>query len=211
MLEDQGFSTGLAAEGRKADNPFGTRENPELVRLDKEVLELNGCDWDRPPNELEVRYTAHYLRLRDQLTARLAARPAVLKDPRMVLLREFWQASPLKPIGVIRNPVAVTDSLQRREPERTADECQAMWRAYNSHLLDWLESTPFPVIEFGGDSDLAEELERSLAYYGFPSAKSFRFFDRELVRAAGVGRGWRRQVPADLSSLWDEIIARSRP
>ena len=45
MLEDQGFSTGLGAEGWTADNPFGTRENPDLVRLDKAVLELNGCDW----------------------------------------------------------------------------------------------------------------------------------------------------------------------
>lgn len=211
MLEDQGFLTGLEAEGRKADNPFGTREHPDLVRLDKAVLELNGCGWDRPPNVFGVRYTTHYLRLRDQLIARLAERPAALKDPRMVLLREFWEGAPLKPIGVIRNPVAVTDSLQRREPERTGDECLAMWRGYNAHLLSWLKSKPFPVIEFGGDDDLGEEVERSLAYYGLPSANDFRFFDSNLVRAAAGVRGWRRQVPPDLIALWDEIIARSRP
>ena len=128
----------------------------------------------------------------------------------MVLLREFWAGAPLEPIGVIRNPVAVSDSLRRREPERTADECLAMWHAYNSHLLDWLKSKPFPVVEFGGDSDLAGQVERSLTYYGFPCPNRFRFFDSKLVRAAGGGRSWRRQVSADLTSLWDEIIARSQ-
>ena len=211
MLEDQGFSTGIGVEPKRADNPFGTRENRDLVQLDTEVLELNGCDWDEPPTIGEPRFTAHYIRRRNRLVNGVATGPALLKDPRMVLLREFWKGVPLQPIGVIRNPIAVTDSLRRREPTRTIEECLHMWHSYNTHLLRWLRIQPFPVIEFGGLQDLGAELALALDHYDLPAPNSFRFFDSKLIRASEQGMEWRQEVPVAFSHLWDEILTSYRP
>lgn len=211
MLEDQGFATGVGREEGKADNPFGTREDRGLVRLDRSVLELNGCEWDRPPIDSAIRFTASYVRRRDRLVAGIASRATLLKDPRMVLLREFWSGVPLRPIGVIRNPVAVTDSLLRREPERTAEECLRLWHVYNTHLLRWLEVEPFPVIVFGGENDLQEEVRLALGHYGLAVHRDFRFFDAELIRSDDQGVKWRQEVPAAFCSLWDGIVDRYRP
>jgi hypothetical protein len=211
MLEDQGFSTGVAPEERQADNPFGTRENRDLVRLDRAILEINGGDWDRPPTRSGLRFSRGYLRRRDQLIASIVMGPTVLKDPRMVLLKEFWDGIPLMPIGVIRNPVAVTESLQRREGRLNQYECLRIWHTYNSHLLRWLESKAFPVIEFEGTRDLATELTLALAHYGQAAPNSFEFFDPSLVRADDTAVRWRQTVPAVFSDLWDKILPRFRP
>lgn len=207
MLEDQGFSTGLEDEDRWADNPFGTREDRDLVRLDNALLNLNGCTWDRPPRGQGLHFTARQLSRRERVVAKVAKGPAVLKDPRMVLLREFWSGVPLMPIGVIRNPIAVADSLRRREPKRTSAECVDMWQAYNSHLLRWLEASPFPVVEFGDVEELTSDLERALAWYGLDASHSFRFFDRSLVRSVDQGTTWRRQVPSEALRLWERLIS----
>lgn len=208
MLEDQGFSTGVGHEDGKADNPFGTREDRGLIRLDRSVLELNGCEWDRPPIDSAIRFTASYVRRRDRLVASIASRASLLKDPRMVLLREFWSGVPLRPIGVIRNPVAVTDSLLRREPKRTAEECFHIWHVYNTHLLWWLEVEPFPVIVFGGPNDLRREVRLALDHYGLDVHNEFRFFDAGLIRSDKQGVKWRQEVPAAYCSLWDGIVGR---
>lgn len=209
MLEDQGFSTGIAHRGRLADNPRGTRENQDLVRLDDAVLQLNGYEWDRPPTDIDLRFTAHYVRRRDRFVADMGSCPAILKDPRMVLLRQLWNGVPLRPIGVIRNPLAVSVSLRRREPQRTEDECLRIWSTYNGHLLRWLEAEPFPVIEFGGENDLEAELALALEYYGLPVSHAFRFFDAEFIRSDQRGVKWRQEVPEGLTQLWDEILSRA--
>lgn len=209
MLEEQGFSTGIGQEGKKADNPLGTRESRDLVALNEDVLELNGRRWDRPPKDTEIRFTARDVRRRDRLVARISTGPALLKDPRMVILREFWNGVPLSPIGVIRDPIAVDDSLRRREPRRTRDECLRIWHVYNAHLLRWLKMEPFPVIEFGGASDLRRAVTLALRHYGLDAPSAAEFFDADLIRSEERGVRWREEVPKDFSNLWDEILSYS--
>jgi hypothetical protein len=204
MLEDQGFASGADAEGNRGGNLRGMREHPGLVLLNHEILELNGASWRVPPTSC-VRFTHSQLRRRNKLLA--SARPTVLKDPRMLLVSELWCHSQVPTIGVIRNPVAVSCSLRRRDPQMRDDECLGLWEAYNERLLAVLAQRPFPVIEFGGSCSIYTQVTAALCFHGFRPEQAFRFFDPGAVHSAPDEREWRHIVSPRLTELWDQILA----
>lgn len=204
MIEDQGFASGANAEAHVADNPHGTREDRRLVRVNDEILALNGASWKVPPTE-GIRFTKAQLRKRNKLLA--SSQPCVLKDPRMLLVSELWCHNQLPTIGVIRNPVAVSGSLRRRDPELRNGECLDLWEAYNTRLLAILGRQPFPVIEFGGSRSISTQVTAALAFYGFPADQAFRFFDPSTLRGTPDERKWRHLVNPKLVELWDQILA----
>ena len=140
-------------------NARGNREIRDLNRLHNSILERNGGSWSKPP--LDPRLERGDFRRRDEILGTISGRTIGVKDPRLLLLLELWRDLDPKPIGVIRNPVAVRRSLERRARERgdrhpqlSAVEWEQLWTTYNRALLSELQAQPFPVIDFDRHSEL---------------------------------------------------------
>jgi|SRR5215212_314615 len=210
-LQEHGVEMGPVSEANRF-NPRGNREIRRLTRLHDRILERSGGSWWRPPKEVAI----HDDDRRDRADI-LATIPGALigvKDPRMLLLLDFWRELEPMRIGVIRNPVAVCGSLERRARERgkpplDLEEWEALWRHYNRILLNELEHSAFPVIDFDRPEELDAQIRAALAFHGIESRAELRFFDPDLVRER-PGDAWRSRVlePAT-TELWDLLSART--
>jgi Flp pilus assembly protein TadD len=142
---------GLASAGdavRNWDNARGHHEMLDAVRLDEQVLAYNGGHWLSPP--ASVRWTDDHAAIRDRLLrAQIAGRPALLKDPRMLLVLPFWRASqvPFHVIAIVRHPLAVARSLETWRGTPLVDGV-ALWSAHNRALAADRASRAYPLIDF---------------------------------------------------------------
>jgi Flp pilus assembly protein TadD len=142
---------GVATAGhavRNWDNARGHHEMLDVVRLDEAVLAHSGGHWLSPPRE--VRWTDEHAAARDRiLGARIDGRPALLKDPRMLLVLPFWRASavPFHVIGIVRHPLAVARSLESWR-ETPLAEGVALWAAHDRVLADDHARRGYPLVDF---------------------------------------------------------------
>jgi hypothetical protein len=210
MLADHGIELGPVSQKNRF-NPRGNREIEELNRLHDRVLERSGGSWWEPP--ASIRASRSDFRRRNQIVASIPGQTIGIKDPRLLLVLELWRDLDPRPIGVIRNPVAVRESLQRRAHERPRRHPQLspggwdeLWIAYNRALLAEHRHRPFPIIDFERHHDLDSQVRVALAFYGLePSAES-GFFERELV-GQGVD-DWRSKVgSSEALELWDTLAS----
>jgi|GEM_PF-2542418 len=147
---------GLASAGdavRNWDNARGHFEMLDAVRLDEAVLAHSGGHWLAPPAEL--RWTDEHAALRDRILAmRIAGRPALIKDPRTLLVLPFWRASalPFHAIAIVRHPLAVARSLESWRSMAIDDGVQ-LWSAHNRALLDDRARHTYPLIDFDAPRD----------------------------------------------------------
>src|SRR5919197_2172669 len=111
-IQHYGVAVGPVSE-KNTYNPRGNRELRPLVKLHDRILERNGGSWWRPPEEVKVAPDDYGTRA--TILAAIPGSPVAVKDPRMLLLMDFWRDLEPMWIGVIRNPVAVRRSLERRE------------------------------------------------------------------------------------------------
>lgn len=142
---------GLASAGdavRNWDNARGHFEMLDAVRLNEAVLAHSGGHWlSAPP---DVRWTDEQAAARDRLlAARIADRPALIKDPRTLLVLPFWRASaiPFAAIGIVRHPLAVARSLESWRAMDRADAIR-LWVAHNAALLADRAQHAYPLIDF---------------------------------------------------------------
>ena len=210
LLEDQGMWVG-EPPATTPHSPKGTRENRRIRRLHERILRENGVSWWQPPAD-PVRIEADHVARRDRIIARLGARPAVIKDPRMLLLLDLWRDLEPRRIGVIRNPVSVTLSLTARGGPAARlgpDGCVELWKRYAQSLLDELRRSPFPVVDFDHTESVTEQVRGALDRLGLPAKRDFGFFESHLVRHSVDG--WRGRVDdAEALALWDELEGFSR-
>ena len=142
---------GVASAGeaiRNWDNARGHHEMLDVVRLNEAVLAHSGGHWLAAP--AEVRWTAEHATARDRLLrARIAGRPALLKDPRMLLALPFWRASqvPYQVIGVVRHPLAVARSLESWRGMPLAEGI-ALWSAHDRVLAADHARHGYPLVDF---------------------------------------------------------------
>ena len=142
---------GLASAGdavRNWDNARGHHEMLDAVRLDEQVLAHSGGHWLSPP--AAVRWTDEHAAMRDRLLrAQIDGRPALLKDPRMLLTLPFWRASevPFHVIAIVRHPLAVARSLESWRGTPLADGI-ALWSAHNRALAGDRARYGYPLIDF---------------------------------------------------------------
>ena len=147
---------GVASAGeavRNWDNARGHHEMLDVVRLDEAVLAHSGGHWLSPP--ADVRWTAAHAEARDAvLRATIAGRPALLKDPRMLLVLPFWRASavPFRAIGIVRHPLAVARSLAAWREMPLADGL-ALWIAHARALAADRAQHGYPVVDFEQPKD----------------------------------------------------------
>jgi hypothetical protein len=210
-LQEHGVELGPVSEVNRF-HPRGNREMRELNRLHERILERCGGSWWCPPEEVVIEPADR--RGRDDVLATILGETIGVKDPRMLLLLDLWrELEPLR-IGVIRNPVAVRQSLERRARERggptiSADQWEALWRHYNGILLAELERSPFPVIDFDRAEEFDAQVRAALAFYGVESRARSAFFDPALIRESGDAH-WRSRVLSPRSlELWERLSART--
>jgi hypothetical protein len=131
----------------------------------------------------------------------------------MLLLLDFWRDLEPRAIGVIRNPVAVRDSLERRAHERprrhpqlSSSQWEELWVTYNRALLEEHRRDEFPVIDFDRPDDLDAQVKGALAFWGLAAGGESGFFERELT-ADPVG-DWRTEVTGpEVVALWEELAS----
>ncbi|NVB77899.1 MAG: hypothetical protein HOV81_05840 [Kofleriaceae bacterium] len=144
-------AAGLASAGeavRNWDNARGHHEMLDAIRLNEAVLAHSGGHWLSPPRD--VRWTDEHAAARDRLlAARIAGRPALLKDPRTLLVLPFWRASrvPYHVIAIVRHPLAVARSQESWRGTPLAEGI-ALWTAHNRVLAEDRERHGYPLIDF---------------------------------------------------------------
>src|SRR3569623_1945562 len=107
-----GGAASAGAAVRNWDNARGHHEMLDVVRLNEAVLAHSGGHWLSPPRE--VAWTDAHAAERDRILRSAGdGLPALVKDPRMLLVLPFWRASavPFREIAVVRHPLAVARSL----------------------------------------------------------------------------------------------------
>jgi hypothetical protein len=211
-LAQHGVDLGPASESNPF-NPRGNREIPSLRRLHDRILKVSGGSWYTPPARIEVR--DRHRERRERILAELRGEVAAVKDPRMLLLLDFWRELDPAWIGVIRNPVAVCGSLQRRASERgkpslSPTEWEALWRHYNAVLLAEHERAPFPLVDFERPEELDEQVSAALAFHELASreATGRSFYEPEL--RSDASDDWRARVLSQESiELWERLTERA--
>ncbi len=184
---------GLASAGeavRNWDNAHGHFEMLDAVRLDEAVLAHSGGHWLSPP--AEVRWTDEHAAARDRLLAtRIDGRPALIKDPRTLLVLPFWRASavPLHTIAIVRHPLAVARSLEswRSTPLR---EGIALWTAHNRPLLADRARHDYALIDFDAPKDtvVASVIAAARAFSSsIDEAALAAAYEDQLVHHEGAG------------------------
>lgn len=202
MLEDQGIYLGGVNTGIK-DNLKGNRENSAIVDLHEQILKLNKSSWKNPPKTPPVFHDIHKQRRDEILQSYAGQETCAFKDPRTILLTEFWQDIDLKYIGAVRNPVAVSSSLEKRRDKIKILRGIELWKIYNSRLLDLKQKQPFPIINFDDRENLFNEVKKALAYYGLPATREFEFFDPTLLQ--NNISDWKSQADEESLRLWNAL------
>jgi hypothetical protein len=207
MLADHGVELGPVSEQNRF-NPRGNREIRELNRLHDRILERSGGAWWDPPARTRPRRGDY--RQRNEILRSIPGETIGIKDPRLLVVLDFWRDLEPRPIGVIRNPVAVRESLQRRADERrrrhpqlSAAGWDELWLIYNRALLAEHRRRPFPVIDFDRHADLDSQVRDALAFHGLELSTESDFFDRDLV--GPPGDDWRSRASGEALELWDML------
>lgn len=182
ILEDLGFTVpGRMPPDGHGDNTRGTREPVELTRLSIRILRMNASSWYQPPTS-GLRYTKRHVADRNHIVRLCAERQCVLKDPRMLVMLDFWDGVLIHPMAVVRNPVDVAESLVRRGEPVTRRQCIELWKVYNRQLLNLAQKHDCP-IAFFDHPDFADQVIRCTHRLGCSSGAATNFFEDRIVRS----------------------------
>jgi hypothetical protein len=208
------------AEGLYVDpgNPTGYWESTTLCICNDMILARFRGTWFLPPRlvpgwELSNKAEA----MRPHLNAAIAevfdTESWVWKDPRLSLTMPLWKTlvPEICSVIVVRNPVAVSKSLRRRDGYPAA-HCRALWDVYNRHAFAATKGLPTIIVDF--DRVLADP-EGAVGWL----AQALRRHDVEVTHstaeaAKAIVPGAVRVAPAERSStatrgLWQELQHRA--
>jgi hypothetical protein len=201
-LQQRGLFLGRHST-RNAYNLRGNRENPDVMRLNEDILEHSGGSWHAPPPAVQWG-PGHVERARGIL-GEYAERPLWgFKDPRTLLTLDGWLrlVPDLEFVGVFRHPARVARSLAGRPALQVGDPVE-VWRLYNARLLELHRRSAFPVVCFDDEAGvLARNLDRVAEMLGLPPlTEEESFFTEDLRRMEAEPAG----LPADVSALYEEL------
>jgi hypothetical protein len=202
-LEEAGVFLGEVS----VENPHnlkGHRENSKIIAMHKRLLHANGASWYDPPRR--VRWYAENRHERDAIIREYQGHESWgFKDPRTVLALEGWlEALPsLKVVGIFRHPLAVAQSLQKRDnfPIRKG---LYLWTHYNERLLAHVRKQSFPVLSFDLEPDVFKQrLGAVLQSFGLKcDSASLSFFDPGLRHQQS---GTDDELPPQVRKLYGEL------
>ncbi len=157
MLHRSGYFLGAQADLMRADeaNPTGYFENLMVWRANERALTRLDGAWFDAPEDVEQLSDASDLRrglreLLDQLLAAAGQRPLALKDPRIGILMSLWWPlleSVLHPVLVLRHPVEVALSLERRD-QTALPVALAMWELNLTRTLARLDGRLVTIVHY---------------------------------------------------------------
>jgi hypothetical protein len=190
-----------------AHNQKGNRENKTAMMLHEEVLAENGGSWIEPP-ETVVWNADHNAQL-DAIVASYAQDGLWgIKDPRILILHDAWANRLKNPryVGSIRHPLEVVKSIQTRQPKfKDTAKLFAVWRDYNSRLLDIWAEHQFPIVNFNSSAaDYAQQIETVSKYLGLVATTDpSPFFESGLIHQDHD----ERDLPTDIADLYQLLLS----
>jgi len=194
--------------------PKGNNESRAIVKLHDRLLRRNDASWWEPPTG-SIEIPPRIRRKLREVLATFEGPTIGVKDPRMLLVYELWRDLPLIRLGVFRNPVDVTRSLQARararggEPAELLEDarCHALWSHYNRLLLAEHDRDPFPLLNFDEAESFAQRAVEALRAHGIQGSGSPSYFEPHLT--TNRTPDWRAQVADEIAALYDELVERS--
>jgi hypothetical protein len=133
-------------------------ECPETRALHEAVLTRNG--WCLKGGDTMLDWTEA-----DEAARRTSEVPWGFKDPRTLLLTDFWADRNPIYIGTFRSPQEMARSTHFKNPRISQPDALAIWRAYNQRLLDLYWEHRFPIVWYGGPG-YEESVTKALAEVG---------------------------------------------
>jgi hypothetical protein len=136
---------GLPAElvGATDANPLGHWEPNDALNLNEAFLSVHGATWHDPTlrlqGELAVdarRRTTYVEKIKEFIRALPSAPLAVIKEPRITALSEYWFEAvrqlefPMRVVVPVRHPQEVAASLEARD-RASPELSSALWLKYN--------------------------------------------------------------------------------
>lgn len=168
-------------------NKKGNRENLAVMHLNDEVLASNSGSWRNPP--ADVVWTEPQLAKGARVAGAIAGEgPWGFKDPRTLLTLDGWVSilGKVEIAASFRHPLAVAQSLNRRQPAMSVDEGLELWQIYNERLVSVAARFPLRLISYDRRGevylDTVARLARDLALPD-PEAAA-RFYDDNLRHQA---------------------------
>lgn len=163
-LEERGLFLGDVINFAKF-NRRGNKESPEIMKVNNDLLLLNGGTWDNPPEAM--RWNDELRGRRDAHIASLADCPVWgFKDPRTVFTLPFWQEAvpDMHYVATFRHPFAVARSLKSRGPNLQPSIAPLeLWVRYNQRLLQHITAHDIPLVSFDWPADVYSKAVDHLA------------------------------------------------
>lgn len=199
------------AQVRNWDNARGHFEAAAAVRLSDRVLSLSGGSWMQAPGAL--RWDGEAERERDRLLAPVAGRPALLKDPRMLLCWPFWAGgdAPRALVGTVRHPLAAARSMSawRRLP---LDDGLRLWLDHARTLEALAHGAGLPLVDIDAEPDALRarmrEIAAGIAAPLDPAAMDSHFDPAELHHDAAGDAAADPALLAEAEALHRDLLAR---
>lgn len=121
-------------------NPLGYFENFSFYKLNMEILERAGGDWQNPPSESEIMKQKSFFDFKIKQLIEQSEKPLWgWKDPRTVLTINLFEPYLRNPhyICCFRNPIEVAKSLVARN-DMSFDKGIALAKEYNSRIIKFM-------------------------------------------------------------------------
>lgn len=207
-LQEAGLYLGNVNEDAP-HNAKGNRENRAIMDLHDEVLAANGGSWNSPPNSVDWKYE-HEVRRNALIDGYPEDRIWGFKDPRTLFTLEGWlKALPATQcVGTFRHPLAVAQSLQRRNGF-SREQSLALWVTCNRQMLRHQDNLGFDLINFDWPADRyhTKLVEIALRLNLKSPPKGFSFFEAGLRSADAMVEGSVPGPVADIYGILQEIAA----
>lgn len=158
MFATAGFFAGRDEDlmGATEHNPTGHWENLNVWRVNENILSrLSGTWFDPPPEDQQLAArawtTPELLAVFEHLVAQANGTPVVLKDPRIGVMLPMWGdivEDYLHPVLVIRDPIEIALSLNRRDGSPISFTLAA-WQLHMTTVLRHLQRRVITVAPYG--------------------------------------------------------------
>lgn len=226
MFVSAGFFAGRNEDLMEATeaNPTGHWENLNVWRANESILSRLGGTWFDPPPEDQQRAarawaTSELLAVFERLLDEASNAPVAIKDPRIGVMLPVWGEiidDRLHPVLVIRDPIEIALSLNRRDGTPTSFTLAA-WQLHMTTVLRYLQRqvvTVAPYARLLGSTHLADlvvsstvgHLRDDLASH-VKSISSLIAPDPKLHRNHVSPGDHEKQMSLHLLELWNELAS----
>lgn len=206
-LEKCGLSLGEVKRKGKY-NKKGYFEKVEVQKIHDQILGMNKSSWYAPPKQI-IKVHNHHIEQLESIANQLKNdAPCGLKDPRILLLLDFWKdlvGKSCQLIGTFRHPLAVAASLHHRNKIPIKEGIQ-LWKAYNDILVASHQKEAFPLIHYDltNGVEYRQKIVQIASDFGLkPNKLKLRLFiSRKLEHHRNS-----KMIPISCRDLYDYLLA----